>query len=153
MWILNFIPDSVLYFGVMLLICSGLILLAVGQCMRFIPAPLVYTISPYKTPINIASVVLLVIGIYFYGGYSTEMVWRERVKEVEAKVAKAEAESKTANDKLVQKSKQKVVVIKQKAQIVKQYIDREITKYDNTCVVPNEFVKAHNAAAKNEGLK
>lgn len=153
MWILSFIPDSVLYFGVMLLIWSGLILLAVGQFMRFIPAPLIYTISPYKNTINIASIVLLVIGIYFYGGYSTEMVWRERVKEVEAKVAKAEAESKTANAKLVQKGKQKVIVIQQKAQIVKQYIDREITKYDNTCVIPNEFVKAHNSAAKSEELK
>lgn len=92
-------------------------------------------------------------GIYFEGGYSAEMQWRERVAEMEAKVAKAEQESKDANDKLDKKSKDKIKVIQGKQVIVKQYIDREVTKYDATCPIPAPVVKAHNAAARNESIK
>jgi hypothetical protein len=81
------------------------------------------------------------------------MQWRERVREMEAKVARAEQESKEANSKLDNKSAEKVKVIKEKAIVVKQYIDREVIKYDATCTIPVSVVKAHNAAAKNEELK
>jgi len=73
--------------------------------------------------------------------------WEARVKEMEAKVAKAEEQSKEANtviENKVEKSKERIV---QKQVVVKQYIDREIVKYDNTCVIPKEFVEVHNKAA------
>ena len=102
---------------------------------------------------QIVSAALLICGIYFEGGYSTEMQWRERVREMEAKVASAEQESKDANAKLDTKKEAKVKVIREKGIVVKQYIDREVTKYDNTCKIPEPVIKAHNAAAKNEDLK
>jgi hypothetical protein len=73
--------------------------------------------------------------------------WLERVKEMETKVAKAEVESKEANSKIeskIETAKQKIV---QKQVVVKQYIDREVVKYDNSCVIPKEFVEVHNKAA------
>jgi hypothetical protein len=66
---------------------------------------------------------------------------------MEAKVAKAEQESKEANSKIeskVETVKQKII---QKQVVVKQYIDREVVKYDNSCVIPKEFVEVHNKAA------
>jgi hypothetical protein len=84
------------------------------------------------------------MGVYFAGGYGTEMEWRKRVADMQAKVAKAEEQSKVANTKLDNKAQQKVKVIREKGLVVKQYIDREVTKYDNQCVIPKEFVKAHN---------
>ena len=102
---------------------------------------------------QIVSAVLLVGGVYLEGGYSTEMQWRERVREVEAKVAEAEQQAKDANAKLDQKSQEKIKVIQGKQVIVKEYIDREVIKYDDSCKIPKEVVKAHNAAAKNEELK
>ena len=108
--------------------------------------------SYYKTA-QIVSVVLLVAGIYFEGGYAAEKQWRERVAEVEAKVAVAEQQAKEANAKLDKKSAVKVKVIREKALVVKQYVDREVTKYNASCVIPDPVVKAHNAAAKNEDLK
>ena len=63
-------------------------------------------------------------------------------------MAKAEEEAKAANVKIDQKSQEKVKVIKGKEVLVKQYIDREVTKYDNQCVIPQVFVKAHNDAAE-----
>jgi DNA-binding protein YbaB len=153
MWILHFLPDSFIQFIVHTILLAGVVgcilsFLVVNKLLRFFP--------PFGSYVNIAqiiSAILLAAGIYFEGGYSTEMQWRERVREMEAKVAKAEQESKDANIKLDQKSEAKVKVIKGKQVIVKQYIDREVTKYDNTCKIPEPVIKAHNAAAKNEGIK
>ena len=68
---------------------------------------------------------------------------------MEAKVALAEEQSKKANIKLDNKAQQKVKIIREKGLVVKQYIDREVTKYDNQCVIPKEFVKAHNDSVEN----
>lgn len=120
----------------------------INKVLRFFPP-----FASYYKIAQVASVVLLVSGVYFEGGYSAEMQWRERVAEMEAKVAKAEQESKDANDKLDKKSREKIKVIQGKQVIVKQYIDREVKKYDATCPIPAPVVKAHNAAAKNESIK
>lgn len=153
MWILHFLPDSFIQFIVHTILLAGIVgcflsFFVVNRVLRFFPP-----FASYYKVAQIVSVVLLVSGVYLEGGYSAEMQWRERVREVEAKVAKAEAEAKAANDKLDKKSTEKVRVIKEKAVVVKQYIDREITKYDSSCKIPNEVVKVHNAAAKNEELK
>ena len=84
---------------------------------------------------------------------ANEAKWQAKVADMEAKVAQAEQESKDANDKLDKKGTQKVKVIREKAIIVKQYIDREVTRYDDSCKIPAPVVKALNAAAKNEELK
>jgi hypothetical protein len=91
--------------------------------------------------------------VYFKGGYSSEMAWRERVAEMEKKVAEAEQQSQVANVVIYKKGAEKIQIIREKGEIIKEYVDREVTKYDNTCVIPNEVVRAHNAAARNEEIK
>lgn len=120
----------------------------INKILRFFPP-----FAGYYKIAQIVSVILLVAGVYLEGSYGTEMQWRARVAEVEVKVAKAEAESVAANALLTKKSETKVKVIREKALVVKQYIDREVTRYDSTCIIPLPVVKAHNAAAKNETLK
>ena len=153
MFLLSFLPDSFLQF----VVHSILILGIVGTFLGFaILNKLLITFPPlagYYRLFQITSISLLVLGIYFEGGYTNEMMWRKRVHELEAKVANAETESKQANDKLAKTKAAKVKVIREKAVIVKQYIDREVTKYDATCPIPAPVVKAHNAAARNEEIK
>lgn len=153
MWILHFLPDSFIQFIVHTILLAGLVgtflsFFVVNKILRAVPM-----LSRYVTMAQIVSAGLLVAGVYFEGGYSTEMQWRERVREVEAKVAVAEQQSKEANEALDKKSKEKVKIIKEKGVVVKQYIDREVVKYDATCTIPKEVVKAHNAAATNGDLK
>lgn len=153
MWILHFLPDSFLQFVVHTILIAGLIgtflsFFVVNKILRAMPM-----LSRYVNVAQLASAVTLAAGVYFEGGYASEMQWRARVTEVEAKVALAEQQAKDANAALDAKSAEKVKVIKEKAVVVKQYIDREVTKYDSTCVIPESVVKAHNAAAKNEVLK
>jgi len=150
MWILHFLPDNFIQFIVHTILLAGV----VGCVVSFFALKYVPFVAGYKRIAQLVSVILLVSGIYLEGGYSTEMQWRERVHEMEAKVAKAEAESKEANVALEKKSAEKVKVIKGREILVKQYIDREIVKYDTKfapggiCEIPKPFIDAHNQSAE-----
>ena len=139
MWILNFLPTWILH-AVFLI---GLLGTVAGFLLGMIPV-----IKQYLIPIRTISIALLVLGTYLEGGLADNQAWELKVKEVEAKLAKAEAESAKANTKLVEKANAKNAKIREKTLVVKQYIDREVTKYDSTCVIPPPFVKAHNDAAE-----
>jgi hypothetical protein len=139
MWLLNWLPDWIFY-AVGLV---GLIGLFSTYLLRFIPIPAIYM---YKTPIQLVSVLLIGFATYMSGGIANEEKWNARVKEVEAKVAAAEVESVKQNVKIVEKVVKKTEYITRKGNDVIQYVDREIVKYDSSCVIPKEFVKAHNDA-------
>ena len=140
MWILKFLPDWIFY-GIFLV---GVIGFAVTYLFKYIPVPFIYM---YRKPIQIGSVLAIIFGTFMSGAIYDNEAWEAHVKEMEAKVAKAEQQSKEENENIndkVEKVKEKIV---QKQVVVKQYIDREVTKYDNTCVIPKEFVEVHNKAA------
>ena len=92
MFLLNFLPDAFLLFIINTILVVGLIGALSSYFIRFIP-PLI----PYSEAVKIAGIILLVLGVYLKGGYSVEVEWRERVKEVEAKVAVVEQKSQEAN--------------------------------------------------------
>ena len=140
---MSFLPDWLLVWAINLVILAGLLGALSSYFIRFIPV-----LAPQAKVIQVAGIILLVLGVYLRGGYSNEMVWRERVAELEAKIAVAEVESKEQNVKIEKKVVTKIEVVKQRGDDIVKYIDREITKYDNTCVIPKEFVKAHNDAAE-----
>mgnify|MGYP003347996305 CR=1 FL=1 len=148
MWVLHFLPDAIILWFCNILLLVGIALTIAGFFAHRIPL-----VWQYQLPFKVLGIALLALGVYFRGGYSVEMEWRERVREMEAKVAQAEEAAREANEKLDKAGAVKIKEIRGKTLIVKQYIDREITKYDATCVIPNEVVKAHNAAAKNEAIK
>ena len=140
MWILSWLPNWIFY-GMVLI---GVIGFAATYLFKYIPVPFIYM---YRKPIQIGSMLAIIFGTFMSGAIYDNEAWEARVKEMEAKVAKAEEQSKEANtviESKVEKAKEKIV---QKQVVVKQYIDREIVKYDNTCVIPKEFVEVHNKAA------
>ena len=140
MWILSWLPNWIFY-GMVLI---GVIGFAATYLFKYIPVPFIYM---YRKPIQIGSMLAIIFGTFMSGAIYDNEAWEARVKEMEAKIAKAEQQSKEANtviESKVEKAKEKIV---QKQVIVKQYIDREIVKYDNTCVIPKEFVEVHNKAA------
>ena len=147
MFILHFLPDTFLQFIVNAVLITGIIstilfCFLLNKILRFFPP-----LAAYYKAMQIGSIVILLAGVYFKGGYATEMIWRDKVKEVEAKLAAAEAESKKENIKIVERVVKKTEVVQRRGQDIIQYVDREVTKYDNTCVIPKEFIKAHNDAA------
>jgi len=128
---------------------AGLVLTTVAFFIKRIPI-----VNQYRMPAQVLGIALLVVGVYWRGGYAIEMEWRERVAEVEARVAAAEAQSREANTKIVTKVVTKTQVIKTRGEDIIKYVDKEIVKYDEkfakggVCEIPPEFIKAHNSAAE-----
>jgi hypothetical protein len=141
MWLLNWLPDW-LFYAIGLI---GVIGLVSTSLLRFIPIPSIYM---YKTPIQLVSIGLISIGVFMSGAIHNEEAWIARVKEMEVKVAEAQAKSAEENVKIIEKITTKTQVIKEKSDNNIRYIDREVIKYDNTCVIPKEFIKAHNDAVE-----
>lgn len=102
----------------------------------------------YQVPFKIAGIALLVAGVYFRSGLDVEQAWRERVAEVEARLKVAEEQSAQANQAIETKTQQAVTKIRQRMTYVRQYVDREVVKYNDKCVIPEPFVRAHNNAAE-----
>ena len=139
MWILNFLPDWFFY----IILLAGVGGLVASYLMKFIP--FVYM---YRTPIQIGSVVAIVLGTFMIGAAWNDQEWRRRVAEMEQKVAAAEVQSKEENVKIVTKIVNKTEVIKTKGDDVIKYIEKEVIKYNDRCEIPNQLVEALNKAAE-----
>jgi hypothetical protein len=140
MWIFTFLPTWVFH----AILGAGILALLAGMFFSFIPL-----ISKYNIPVKVLGYTLVAFGLFLEGGLNDNMVWQARVAEMELKVAAAEVESAKENTKIVEKVVKQTEFVKTKGKDVIRYIDREVTKYDNTCIIPKEFVKAHNDAAEN----
>ena len=143
MWILHFLPDSFILWFCNILLLVGIVATVVGFFAHRIPG-----IWPYQLAFKIGGILLLVLGVYFRGGVAVETEWRERVAEVEARLAQAEAASAVANQTIESKTQQRVTQIRQRMTYIKQYVDREVVRYNDQCVIPEAFINAHNQAAE-----
>jgi hypothetical protein len=97
------------------------------------------------------SILFIVIGVYMAGSIANEEAWLAKVKELEVKVAQAEAKSQQVNVQVVEKVVTKTQVVRERGNDIVRYVDREVVKYDSKCEVPKEAVSAVNQAA--EGVK
>jgi hypothetical protein len=145
MWILHFLPESLILFVTTALLLAGI----VTTTIAFLPM-----LALYRTPTQVLGIALLVAGVYLRGGYSIEMEWRERVAEMEQKVAEAQAESQKVNETVKTRVVTKTQVIRTRGEDIVKYVDREVVKYNTKfapggqCELPREFVKAINDAAE-----
>jgi len=143
MVILHFLPDSVI-----LWFCNGLLIAGAALTVTAFFIKTLPLVNQYRIPAQVLGIALLVAGVYFRGGLAVEQVWRERVAELEAKIVVAEAASREVNVKIQTRVVKKTEYITRRGQDIVEYVDREVVKYDNTCVIPEPFVQAHNRAAE-----
>lgn len=135
MWILQFLPNWIFY----LLLSAGIVTFLVTKFV---------TVLPQAKLIQAASIAAVIVSIYMIGAISNNDAWLARVKDLEIKVAEAETKSANVNAEIAEKTIIKTRVVRERGQDIVQYIDREVVKYDTTCVIPSEFVTAHNRAAE-----
>ena len=143
MWIINWLPEFVVH----LIFLAGIVGTIAGFVLGFIPF-----VSKYKLPIQIISLLLLSLGVYLEGGLAEKAKWELRVKEMEARVAKAQAEAAAANATIITEVVKEKEYIKVKGDKIIQYIDREIKVLDDNCTVPDIAIKAHNLSAQNKTI-
>lgn len=153
MWLLQFLPDSMIVLIVNTVFVLGLLgtvlfFFAVNQFLRLIPV-----IANYLRLAQVVSAVLLVAGIFLQGAVITEMTWRERVKEVEAQLEEAKQKSQETNVKIEERVIFRDRIIKERSAEIVNQVEQEILKnpeiknYAQNCPVPPELIEAHNAAA------
>ena len=136
MWILQFLPDWIFYVQLL----AGIVGVVLANTL--------FKLLPYSSAIKIISILAIIIGIFMCGAISSNDAWLAKIKDLEVKLAQAETKSAIKNTEIVQKIITKTQLVRERGQDVVQYVDREVVKYDNTCVIPKEFVEAHNSAAK-----
>jgi hypothetical protein len=147
-WMISLIPDAVLSGLYWAIIAAGVAGVLAGWLGKWIPF-----YGNYAKILQPVGIVLLVLGVWLRGGYDTEMSWRAKVAEAEARVAVAEQQSKETNTVIEQKVVEKTKVIKGKTEYITQYLDREVVKkeeiikYIEQCPVPKEIIDIHNQAA------
>jgi hypothetical protein len=148
-WMLELIPESILLWLYYTALTAGIIMLAASWLVKWFPG-----ISNYKSLIQLAGVVLTAGSLYLLGGYGVEIAWRDKVKDLEAKVKLAEEQSTTKNVEIQEKIVTKTKIITEKGKTQIEYVDRVITqdkeviKYIEQCPVPKAIIDAHNAAAE-----
>ena len=149
MWMMSFVPDSLLLYIINTVLLVG----AVGSFLSFFVLHKILNkfpaLSPYHLLMQVLSAVLLIAGIYFKGGVSVEMDWREKVRIAEEKVANVEAQSKELNKQLEAEREKKQKVKVEYYNTVKTQI-KEVEKIiDSKCVLDPKVNEIHNKAATN----
>lgn len=141
-WMFSIIPDAILnwvYWGI---IAVGLTGVVAGWLGQWIP---VY--GKYAGILKPIGIVVLVLGVWLRGGYDTELAWRAKVTEAEAKVVAAEAKSKETNTVIQTQYRDKVKTVKEIQVVVQERIVKEAAKMDAECKVDPEAISILNQAA------
>lgn len=136
MWLLSFLPTYVFH----LLTLIGV----VGVVACLLPIP-------YKSIVQIISVIVLSFSLYMEGGISNQAEWEAKVAQVKLDMAVKEVASAQVTTKIVTKYITKVQIVKETGNEIIKEIPTYITKIDDSkCAVPNGFVLLHDSASRNE---
>ena len=136
MWLLSFLPD---YFFHLLTLFG-----VVGVIACLLPIP-------YKSIVQIISVIVLSFSLYMEGGISNQAEWEAKVAQVKLDMAVKEAASAKVTTKIVTKYIKQIQIVKETGDVIIKEIPTYITKVDDAkCAVPNGFVLLHDSASRNE---
>lgn len=139
MWIFEITPNWLYH----TLFFASLFAVLVGSFLKNLSF-----IKKYALLLKWGGLAVLVIALFLEGALYDYRVMQSRIEEAKQQTAEYEQKNKELNDQLANKSTKVKEKIKVKKEYVTRYIDREVTKYDKTCVIPKEFVKAHNDSAE-----
>lgn len=136
MWLLSFIPAYAFH----LLTLVGV----VGVIACLLPIP-------YKSIVQIISVIVLSFSLYMEGGISNQAEWEAKVAQVKLDMAVKEVKSVEVTTKIVTKYVKQIQIVKETGDVIIKQIPMYITKNDDSmCAVPNGFVLLHDSASRNE---
>ena len=142
-WMLSLIPDSIFIWVTYILMFAGFGLYIASKLVQWIPL-----IGRYKLPAELIGILVLLVGVYLFGGYGVEMSWRDKVRQIQEQLKAAEEKSAQVNTVIQEKIVYRTKVIKEKETV---YIDRikEIAKeVDAKCEVDPRVVDALNKASE-----
>lgn len=145
MFLLHFLPDGFLFWIINLILILGLVGTLSSYFIRFIPP-----IMPYAGIVKTIGIILLVIGVWFRGGYDVEMSWREKANELQAKIEAAEVKSKEANVALDKKLNESRSVIKDRVNANQKAIEDNRASINAECRVNDTAWMLYNRALESK---
>lgn len=142
-WMLGLLPS---WFWSLVLAVGVLAILA-SWVLKFVPF-----VSTYRLPIQVGGIIAMLVGVFYQGFYSNEEKWQSKVREMESKIAEAQAAAAATNRAVEVKVVEKTKVIREKGKTQIEYIDRvvtqdkEVIKYIENCPIPKSIIDEHNKA-------
>ena len=140
-WMFSLIPDSIVVWLYYLFTVTGLVLYIGSKLVKLIPF-----MGQYKLPAELGGVIILVVTAYLLGGFNAGADWRERIKEMQDKVAAAEVKSKEVNTVIQTKVVERVKLVEKKVEVVRTIIERDKEAINAKCEVPDIAVIDYNKA-------
>jgi len=145
MWfLLSFIPDWFINYFVHIIFSVGLTGIIVGAFLSKVPF-----VNQYGVLIKIVSNILFVVGLFLEGGLQTELAWREKVAELQAKIEIAQQQSKQTNAKIENRVAEKVKTIKDNVNANRQIIEENRTSINAECKLSDTAWLLYNSASQN----
>jgi hypothetical protein len=142
-WFLYLLPDSILTWVFYALFFAGITLIVASWFVTFIPL-----INKYRFPTQVIGILVFGIGSYLLGGLGVEKVWRERVAELEKKVAEAQEKSVQVNTQIQEKIVYRDRIIKDTQVVVQEKIKEVEKVIDAQCKITDDTVNILNQAAQ-----
>lgn len=137
-WLIGLVPDSAFYAMFFL----GLLGIIASIFLRNIPI-----VNKYHNPIFLLGLLLTVVGIWFAGGISKDREYREKIADLQVKVAEAEKRASEASAQIEYVYRDRVKVVEK----VKYEVVGTIRKYegelDANCQISPKAVDILNQSA------
>ena len=151
-WLLTKLPESVLAFYVYGVLLSGIVLTLITFVLNNVPGIniILKLFTQYIILIKILSVILLLGGMYLKGAYDTELMYRDKVKDLKLKIQEAEIESLEINADIDHKIDKEYVVIKDVQVVVQEKIVKVKEIINAQCKVHPEAINILNYVIKNK---
>jgi hypothetical protein len=139
-WLVNFTPDFVYH----LMVFVGLIGLLFSFFLNIFPF-----VSANKLAIQLISIVLLIVGVWFEGFNSNNKVWEAKVKELNAQIVVAEQKAADANSKIEYVYIDRIKIVKDTQVLTNSTIQKEASVIDKQCSVVSDAIDIMNSSATN----
>jgi hypothetical protein len=138
MILLSWLPDWIFYASAFAGVIGTVLVISFGGLIPI----------QYKLGLQIISVFLLAIGLFFIGAISNEEQWKLKVNEMEVKVAKQEVAAAELTTEVITKYVDRVKIVEGKTREIIKKVPVYITKEsDDKCAINNGFVSLHNSSA------
>ena len=138
MILLSWLPDWIFYASAFAGVIGTVLVISFGGLIPI----------QYKLGLQIISVFLLAIGLFFIGSISNEEQWKLKVNEMEVKVAKQEVAAAELTTEVITKYVDRVKIVEGKTREIIKKVPVYITKEsDDKCAINNGFVSLHNSSA------
>ena len=109
-------------------------------------------IGPTGLAVRIGGIVAYTVGVFMMGGVGINIVYQERIKEMQAQVERAVEQSDQANAELQKKIDRKNKKIKEIKNESKSLIRSNRVEIDRDCSVPDVAVRLHNNSASQSAI-